>query len=239
MDTRQGKLLDDRLRIATPDPATPQAVAEVVGEIASHFRWRGPVGCGFPAVVREGQVYTAANIAHEWIGANAREMFAKTSGCEVTVINDADAAGYAEMHFGAGRGQTGVVLILTLGTGIGSAVFVNGHLVPNTELGHMEVKGGKEAEKWTAESVRESKDLSWKKWAHRLDTYLQALERYFWPDLIILGGGVSKKSEKFVPRLSLQTRVVPAELLNEAGIIGAALAHPHERRRRAEKRSLG
>ena len=238
MDTRSGKLLDDRLRIATPEPATPQAVADVVGEIVSHFHWRGPVGCGFPAVVRQGQVYTAANIAHEWIGANARDMFEKASGCEVTVVNDADAAGYAEMHFGAGRGQTGVVLILTLGTGIGSALFVNGHLVTNTELGHIEING-KEAEKWTAESVREAKDLSWKKWARRLDTYLHALERYLWPDLIILGGGVSKKSEKFVPRLSLQTRIVPAELLNDAGIVGAALAHDHERRRRKEKRSLG
>jgi polyphosphate glucokinase len=156
----------------------------------------------------------------------------------VTAINDADAAGYAEMHFGAGRGHAGLVIIVTLGTGIGTALFINGHLVPNAELGHLQVRG-RDAEKWAAESVRVAKALSWKEWAKRVDTYLQALQRYLWPDLLIIGGGVSKKSEKFIPHLTLPLQVVPAQLGNDAGIIGAALAHAHAQRRRGQKLTLG
>jgi len=196
------------------------------------------MGCAMPAVVHEGRLRTAANISRRWLGVNAAEKFSTATRCKVSIINDADAAGYAEMHFGAGRGKSGLVIMVTLGTGIGTALFVNGHLVPNTELGHMEV-GCREAEKWAAESVRVAKNLSWKKWAKRVDTYLLALHRYFWPDLFIIGGGVSKKQEKFLPRLTVPARVVPARLRNDAGIIGAALAFEHEKQRGRGRLALG
>lgn len=209
----------------------------MVGDLVRHFGWKGPVGCALPAVVQQGTLRTAANISRRWIGVNAVTLFGKVTKCRMSVINDADAAGYAEMHFGAGRGKSGLVIMVTLGTGIGTALFINGHLVPNTELGHMEVDC-REAEKWAAESVRVAKDLSWKKWAQRVDTYLHSLHRYFWPDLFIVGGGVSKKHEKFLPRLTVPTRVVPARLRNDAGIIGAALAYEHERERARARRKL-
>ena len=162
VDTRQGKLLNERYRIATPRPSTPKAVTIAVRKIVRHFDWKGPIGCGVPAVVQQGQLRTAANISKSWLGVDARKMFEKAFGCPVTVVNDADAAGYAEMYHGAGRGRRGTVIILTLGTGIGSALFVNGHLVPNTELGHLEIKG-KDAEWRAADSVRKRKNLSWRK----------------------------------------------------------------------------
>jgi polyphosphate glucokinase len=168
-------------------------------------------------------VLTAANVSKTWIGQDAVHLFEAATGCQVSVVNDADAAGYAEMCFGTGKGRNGVVLIATLGTGIGTALFIDGRLVPNTELGHIEMNG-KDAEKQAAASVRERKGLSWKKWAKRLNEYLLHMERYLWPDLIILGGGVSKKSEKFLPLLTLETQVMPAQMQNEAGIVGAALA---------------
>ena len=231
-------MLADRYRIATPHPATPTAVADSVGDVVRHFGWKGPVGCAMPAVVQQGRLRTAANISKRWLGVNAVERFRAATRCAVTVINDADAAGYAEMHFGAGRGKTGLVIMVTLGTGIGTALFINGHLVPNTELGHIEVEC-REAEKRAAESVRIEKGLSWKKWAKRVDTYLLALHRYFWPDLFIIGGGASKKQEKFLPRLTVLTPVVPAKLRNDAGIIGAALAFEHERERGRGRLALG
>jgi polyphosphate glucokinase len=197
-------------------------MSDTLAQVVDHFSWKGMVGCGFPAAIRDGQVLTSANIAKSWIGRNAQNLFAQATGCSITVVNDADAAGYAEMHFGAGRGHNGTVLIVTLGTGIGTALFINGQLVPNTELGHIEVNG-KEAEKWTAASVRDTKQLSWKQWAGRLDVYLIHMQRYLWPDLVIVGGGVSKKHDKFLPRLTLETKVVPAQMRNEAGIVGAAL----------------
>ena len=224
VDTRTGALLADRHRIPTPHPATPEAVADVVGKLARFFEWDGPAGATFPAVVKQGVAHTAANVDESWIGADAATLFAKAIGGAVTVVNDADAAGIAEMRFGAARGHQGVVLVVTLGTGIGSALFVGGALVPNTELGHLQMDG-QDAEDLAAESVREQDELSWKKWAKRLNEYLQMLERLFSPDLFVIGGGVSKKSGKFIPRLDLSTEVVPAELLNEAGIVGAALAH--------------
>jgi polyphosphate glucokinase len=224
VDTRTGALLADRHRIPTPHPATPEAVADVVGELARFFEWDGPAGATFPAVVKQGVAHTAANVDESWIGADAAALFAKAIGATVTVVNDADAAGIAEMRFGAARGHQGVVLVVTLGTGIGSALFVGGALVPNTEHGHLQMDG-QDAEDLAAESVREQDELSWKKWAKRLNEYLQMLERLFSPDLFVIGGGVSKKSGKFIPRLDLSTEVVPAELLNEAGIVGAALAH--------------
>ena len=226
VDTTTGTLLAERCRLQTPSPATPAAVSETVAQMVEHFHWQGPIGCGMPAVVCHGRVMTAANIAREWMGQNAQRLFEAATGCTVTVINDADAAGYAEIHFGAGRDVQGTVLLVTLGTGIGTALFIDGHLLPNTELGHIEVNG-REGEKWAAASVREQKRLSWKKWAKRLDIYLTALRCHLWPDLIIIGGGVSKQHDKFLPLLTLDTMVVPAALRNEAGIIGAALAAYH------------
>lgn len=237
VDTRRGRLLAERRRIATPRPATPRSVSRAVREIVRGFEWEGPVGCAVPAVVQRGYVRTAANISEAWLGVHAPRLFRKAIGRAVTVVNDADAAGYAEMHFGAGRRREGLVIVLTLGTGIGTALFVNGHLVPNTELGHIELHG-REAEKWAAASVREAKNLSWKRWARRVDAYLRRMHRYFWPDLFIIGGGVSRKHEKFLPRLTVPVPVVPATLGNDAGIIGAALAYEHELRRGKQKRSL-
>lgn len=225
VDTRSGQLLADRHRILTPHPATPDAVTEVVAELAKFFDWAGPTGATFPAVVKNGVARTAANVDEEWIGTDAAGRFSKVIGGAVTVVNDADAAGVAEMTFGAGAGRTGLVIMVTLGTGIGSAVFIEGELVPNTELGHLKM-GKHDAERIAAESVREQHDLSWKEWAERVEEYLLLVERLFTPDLFIIGGGVSKKAEKFLPRLGkVQTEIVAAQLLNEAGIVGAALAH--------------
>ena len=223
VDTDTGQLVADRHRIDTPHPATPEAVAKVVGEVAAFFDWKEPAGATFPAVIKDGVAYTAANVDKSWIGTDAGKLFSDTIGAPVTVLNDADAAGVAEMEFGAGKGVGGVVIMVTLGTGIGSAVFLDGKLMPNTELGHLKM-GKQDAERVAADSVRETEQLSWKQWAKRLDAYFQYLEALFSPDLIIVGGGVSKKSEKFLPLISTRVNIVPAQLLNEAGIVGAAVA---------------
>jgi len=226
VDTEKGELVAERHRIPTPHPATPEAVAAVVGEIARHFSWTGPVGCAFPGVVKNGVVKTAANVDDSWIGEDAATRFGRSTGCPVVVLNDADAAGIAEATFGAGRGQHGVMLMLTLGTGIGSAVFRAGQLVPNTELGHLVVKG-KEAEKRASDRTRKEKDLGWKDWARQLNKVLAELEALLWPDRIVLGGGVSSKFEKFAHHLRCQAHLEKAHLENEAGIVGAALARKH------------
>jgi polyphosphate glucokinase len=223
VDLRTGELAGDRLRIATPHPATPAAVADVVAQVVQHFDWDGPVGTTFPAVVKNGVAHTAANVDSAWIGTDISAVFGETTGRPVTAVNDADAAGIAEMAFGAGRGRDGVVIMATLGTGIGTAVFLNGRLVPNTELGHLEIKG-EDAETRASDAAREREGLSWEKWARRLNRYLRHLEDLLWPDLIILGGGVSKKADKYLPLLQVRTEVVPAHLLNNAGIVGAAVA---------------
>jgi len=230
VDTTTGELVGERFRLLTPVPSTPEAVSETVAQVAAHFGWQGPIGCGFPAVVRSGRVYTAANVDKRWIGQDAQSLFSEATGCPVTVLNDADAAGYAEMRFGIGEGRKGVVLLVTLGTGIGTALFVDGMLVPNTELGHIEIRG-KDAEKRAAASARENKGLSWKKWARQVDEYLQHMNRYLSPDLIVIGGGVSKKHDKFLPRLTVKTEVVTARMENEAGIVGAALAALYQQSR--------
>ena len=222
VNPEKGELTTDRHRIPTPQPATPQAVAETVKEIVGHFDYAGDVGCTFPAVVRRGVVYSAANVDKSWIGTDADALFEKVTGQKVHVLNDADAAGVAEMAFGAGKGQEGVVFMLTFGTGIGTALFNDGVLVPNTELGHMEL-GGKEVEPRTSAKAREDKDMSWKKWGKRVNKYLNHLEFLFSPDLFIIGGGVSKKSDQFFPYLDTKTPVVAATLLNEAGMVGAAV----------------
>lgn len=224
VDVTAGKLLADRQKIATPHPAVPDAVGEVIRELVSAFDWHGPVGITFPGVVKAGVTRTAANLDPAWIGMNAAEMFGKITGSAVQVLNDADAAGIAEMRFGAGVGEHGVVMMLTFGTGIGSALFIGGVLVPNTEFGHLEIHGH-DAEKRASEHAKELHDLSWGKWAGRVDDYLSHVEALLSPDLFIIGGGISKQSEKFVPLLTgIQARIVPAVLQNDAGIVGAAMA---------------
>jgi len=222
VDITSGKLLNKRMRIPTPQPSSPQAVAAVVKKIVDTFNWKGPVGCGFPAVVRDGVVRTASNIDKNWIGTPVNKLFSDKTGLPFNVLNDADAAGYAEISFGAGKGRKGVIIIVTVGTGIGSAIFFDGQLVPNTELGHVFLKDI-EAEKYTSDAVRKKEDLPWPKWAKRFNKYLQHLEKLFWPDLIIIGGGMSKKKEKFFDNITLNCELVEAKLLNHAGIIGAAL----------------
>jgi polyphosphate glucokinase len=221
VDVDKGQLVVERYRIDTPQPATPNAVAATVADIVKHFNYKGTVGCTFPAVVRHGIVYSAANVDKTWIETNADKLFEEATGCSVHVMNDADAAGVAEMAFGAGKGHNGVVFMLTFGTGIGTALFTNGVLVPNTALGHLELEG-KEVEPRMSEKAREVLDLSWSKWSRRVSKYLNYLERLFSPDLFIIGGGVSKKSDKFFPLLEIKTPIVTAQLLNEAGIVGAA-----------------
>jgi polyphosphate glucokinase len=224
VDVAAGTLAAERQKLATPHPAKPDAVADVVHELVKAFSWTGAVGITFPGVVTDGEIRTAANLDPDWIGVDARELFGRATGQQVTVINDADAAGLAEMRFGAGAGEQGTVLMLTLGTGIGSALFINGELVPNTEFGHIEIRG-KDAEKRASELAREAHDLSWGKWAGRVDEYLEHMEGLLSPGLIIIGGGISKKSDKFLPLLTgLRARVVPAKMLNDAGIVGAAMA---------------
>jgi polyphosphate glucokinase len=227
VETESGELLGDRIRVPTPGAATPDEVAAAAVEVVSRSGWEGPVGCGFPGVVKEGVIHTAANVADEFIGFDLQTRLQKELGTPVRIVNDADAAGLAEVRWGAGRGVEGTVLMLTIGTGIGTALFIEGKLVPNTELGHVEIHG-REAELWAADRIRKVEDLSWKRWARRIEEYFQRMEALLWPDLIVVGGGVSKKSERFLPRIETRTKVVPAEMLNNAGIAGAALAYVPE-----------
>jgi polyphosphate glucokinase len=226
VDLDAGKLVGERIRIPTPDPSKPDAVADVVKQIVDEFEWAGPLGVTLPSVIKHGVAHTAANIDKAWLGTDASALFAERLGREpheVVVLNDADAAGVAEISYGWPDDQKGVVVLLTFGTGIGSALFIDGNLVPNTEFGHLEVDGH-DAETRAAASVKEDKDLSWEEWAHRVTRYVRSLEDLIWPDLIIAGGGVSKKADKWLPLLEVRTRVVAAELRNDAGIVGAAAA---------------
>lgn len=223
VETADGSLLTERIRIETPRPATPQAVGKALQSVVRQMNWKGPVGLGFPAAIQHGLARTAANIDKSFIGLPIADYFSEQTGCTVYTANDADAAGLAEMHFGAGRDVPGVVLIVTIGTGLGTALFTDGHLLPNTELGHILLDNGREAERYASEAVRVAKKLKWKEWGKRLDHYLETLERLHWPDLIVLGGGVSKKLDRFASMISVRTPVVPAKLLNQAGIVGAAL----------------
>jgi len=227
VDIATGELAIERVRLPTPSPATPQAIADVVGQVLRRIGVAGPVGLAIPAVVRGRVVETASHIDHTWIGINAVDFFSKVTGRPVAVLNDADAAGIAEVRFGAGRGVAGVVAVITLGTGIGSALFIDGTLVPNSELGHLPLYEGA-AEDWAAESVREREDLSWEEYARRLQAYLGLVQRVLWPQLIIIGGGISNIADNFLPLIELRTPIVPAQLRNQAGIIGAALYAPEE-----------
>jgi polyphosphate glucokinase len=222
VDLAAGRLAAERLRVPTPQPSTPEAVADVVRAVLDHFGWAGRFGCTFPAVVQHGVIRTAANVDRAWIGTDAHALLRERTGRRAVVVNDADAAGVAEVEFGAARGRGGVVLVTTLGTGIGSALLHDGVLLPNTELGHLELDGH-DAETRAADAAREREDLSWERWAHRLTRYYRHVEDLLWPDLIVVGGGVSRKADRWLPHVAARTPIVPAELRNEAGIIGAAL----------------
>ncbi|MFF4587121.1 polyphosphate--glucose phosphotransferase [Streptomyces sp. NPDC001388] len=225
VDLDKGDLAQERLKVLTPQPATPDAVADGVKEVVEHFGWTGPVGLTFPGVVTGGStIRTAANVDKGWIDTDARALFSeRLGGLPVTVVNDADAAGVAEAAFGAGRDRRGTVILLTFGTGIGSAVFVDGALVPNTELGHLELNGH-DAEKRASSKAKEDHELTWEHWARRVQKYLAHVEMLFSPELFIIGGGVSRKSEKFLPYIEgIKAEIVPAQLQNNAGIVGAAM----------------
>jgi polyphosphate glucokinase len=223
VDIGEGTLTEERYRLETPQPSDPEHVLPVLAEVVDHFPGDGPIGVTFPGVVRRGTIGSAANVDKSWLGVDAAKLFSDKTGRAVTVLNDADAAGVAEVAHGAARGVAGIVMLFTLGTGIGSALFIDGKLVPNTEFGHLELNG-KEAESRASDRARELHDLSWEKWGGRLHEYLAHLEMLFSPDLIILGGGVSKKSAKFLPFVHIETPIVPAALQNNAGIVGAAMA---------------
>jgi len=225
VDLAQGTLLAERERVDTPRPATPEAILESVRGVVERIDATGTIGITLPAVVLHGVVKTASNIDPEWIGTDAIDLFSSALGRPCGVVNDADAAGMAELRFGAGMGQAGTVILVTLGTGIGSGLFVDGVLVPNAELGHLHLHHG-DAEKWAAESAREREDLSWKDWGQRISQYLELVESLLWPDLFIIGGGVSRRADKFLPFVECRTRVVPAALHNDAGIVGAAMVAP-------------
>ena len=223
VDLATGQLTTDRVKFPTPQPATPDAVAAEMARLVREAGWTGLIGATFPAVIKHGVAKSAANVDPSWIDTNVDEVFTKATGSDVTVLNDADAAGLAEVRYGAAKGVRGVVILLTFGTGIGSGMFVDGVLVPNTELGHLEVDG-QDAEKRAAASAKENEDLSYKHWARRVHKYLLRVEKLFSPDLILVGGGVSKDAARWVPLLDIDTPIKPAELLNNAGIVGAALA---------------
>ncbi|MFJ5269086.1 polyphosphate--glucose phosphotransferase [Streptomyces sp. NPDC088358] len=225
VDLDRGDLTEERHKVLTPHPATPDAVADGVKEVVGHFGWTGPVGITFPGVVADGAtIRTAANVDKAWIDTDARALLGdRLGGLPVTVLNDADAAGVAEMQFGAGRDRRGTVLLLTFGTGIGSALFVDGELVPNTELGHLEL-GGHDAEKRASTKAKEDHELTWEHWARRVTKYLAHVEMLFSPELFIIGGGVSRKADKFLPLIEdIKAEIVPAQLQNNAGIVGAAM----------------
>jgi len=226
VDLRTGQFSEDRFRIETPQPSTPKAVAAVVKAVLNHFGATAdglPIGITVPAIVRHGITRSAANIDPKWIDAPAADLLSDAVGRSVTLLNDADAAGLAEVYYGAARGQTGLVIVTTLGTGIGSAMIYRGVLVPNSELGHLQLDGF-DAEKRASAGAKANEDLSWPAFSQRLQRYYSHVEALFSPDLLVVGGGISRNAHKFLPRLSLNTPIVPAALRNQAGIVGAAWA---------------
>jgi polyphosphate glucokinase len=223
VDTQKGELVTERMRLPTPEKSKPKDVADVINEIVTSFKWKGRMGLGFPAIIKGGVAYNAANISKKWINVNVETLLQERTGCDVFVVNDADAAGLAEMSFGVGREYPkGVVLMLTLGTGIGSSIFINGQLFPNTEFGHIQIRA-KDAEHRASDVVRQEKGLSWKAWAKRFQEYLDHMEMLINPDAIIIGGGASKYYEKFFCYLKTNAQLLPAHFFNQAGIIGAAI----------------
>jgi len=238
VNVKNGRILKERFRIDTPEPSSPKAITEAVVKVVKHFKWKGPVGCGFPGVIQRGFVRTAANVDKSWIDTNINKLLSEATGLPVFAINDADAAGLAEMRFGAGKDKNGVVLLLTVGTGIGTVLFSNGKLVPNLEMGHIELHG-MDAEKQCSDAIRKSLNLSWEDWAQKFNEYLQAIHALLWPDLIILGGGASKKTDKFINFLKVKAKIVPAKLLNEAGLVGAAIAAKNQHKEVDKKAKKG
>jgi polyphosphate glucokinase len=222
VNTKKGQLVSERHRIPTPQPATPEAVAAVIKEIARHFKWKGPIGVGFPGVIQQGVARTAANVDKSWIDKDLNKLFSKVTGCKVHVVNDADAAGMAEVKFGGGKGKKGTLLLVTVGTGLGTVMFTDGRLVPNMEMGHILLHGA-DAELYATDAARKRDNLDWDTWGKRFNEYLLRMEELLWPDHIIIGGGASKKPDKFFPHLTTRATVKPAKLMNEAGIVGAAM----------------
>jgi len=222
-----GKLITERFRIPTPDSRKPDAMAKTFKDIVDHFNYNGPIGCGFPSIIKNGICKAHGNLHPDWVNVNAETLFSEACGQPVKVINDADAAGYAVMNYGIGNGRSGLVIIITIGTGLGSGVFFNGELIPNFELGQIPYKKYKKIEHWAAASIKERKNLSFKKWGKRFNIFLELVETLFCPDCIILGGGTSKDFEDFKKWITIETPVMPAELGNDAGIIGAAVAALH------------
>ncbi len=223
VDLETGEFAENRRRIATPDSGDPDAIVDITRQLCRHFEWSGTVGCAFPGVIRNGHTLTAANLDKGWVGMSAEKAFSKKLGLPVTLVNDADAAGLAEVRLGAAKNVNGVVIMITLGTGIGTAVFTDGKMVPNTEFGHL-VLDGVEAEDLASSRAKNDDDIGWRVWAERIERYLHEMERLFWPDLFVIGGGISKNFEKFGPRIEIDTPLVQAQLQNRAGIVGAALA---------------
>ena len=228
VDLQTGGLVGERFKLSTPQPSTPEAVAAVVAQVVDHFSWTGPLGVTFPAVVTAGIARTAANVDDAWIGTNIEAVVGAATGLAVTAVNDADAAGLAEGLWGAASGVAGLVIVTTLGTGIGTALLLDGALVPNSELGHLPING-EDGELTASAAARERNKWSWESWARRLQRYYSLLEDLLWPELFVVGGGVSRRADKFLPYLDLRTPIVPAKLRNEAGIVGAAaLSAPPE-----------
>ncbi len=219
-----GEMLSERFRIPTPPSRKPDEMAEVIKQVADHFNYQGPIGCGFPTIVKNGVCLSPGNLDKSWLGVNIDELLTKTTGREVTVVNDADAAGYASMNYGVGKGKQGLVIMITIGTGLGSGAFFNGELIPNFELGQIPYKDYKKIELWAAASAKERENLSYEKWGKRFNKFLRYVEIIVSPDLIIVGGGTSKKWKEFSHLIDIETDVVKAELMNHAGIIGASVA---------------
>ena len=222
VNTQKGTLITERYRVLTPNPATPEAVSKIIYNFTKHFQWNGPIGCGFPSVVQKDIVKTASNIDKSWVNINLAELISRVTSCKTKVINDADAAGIAEMKFGSGKGNKDVVIMITVGTGIGSAIFTNGKLFPNTEFGQIIFRGDI-AEKYISGKIKKDQNLSWKKWSFRFNEYIEYIEKLIYPDMIIIGGGLCKKSEKFIEYISANSKIEIAQLRNNAGIIGAAM----------------
>ncbi|MFL1011998.1 polyphosphate--glucose phosphotransferase [Flavisericum labens] len=231
IDSETGKLLSERYRIPTPKSRKPKAMAKTFKEIVEHFNYEGPIGCGFPSIVKNGVCQAKGNLHSSWVGIDAETLFSDACGLPVTVVNDADAAGYAVMNYGIGRGKTGLVVIITVGTGLGSGTFFNGELIPNLEMGQIPYKKHKKIEHWAAGSVKERENLTYKKWGKRFNVFLEIVETVLCPDYIILGGGTSKDFDEFKKWITIATPIAPAKLGNYAGLIGAAVAalHPHKK----------
>lgn len=228
VNSETGEMLTERYRIPTPKSRKPKEMAEVVKKIVEHFNHKGPVGVGFPTIIRHGVCKSKGNLHKKWVNVNVRELFSDATGLPVTVINDADAAGYATMNYGIGKGKEGLVVMITIGTGLGSGAFFNGELIPNFELGQIPYKKYDKIEDWAAASAKEKEGLSYKQWGKRFNVFLKYVDLIISPDYIILGGGTSKQFDEYKDYITIETPVVPAELRNQAGIVGAAAASLHE-----------